>query len=728
MAIYHQDIADIELNSGSLHRSFLDHSIGLGDAAANRFGVRVFRNGVAETLSGVTCQGFFRNANGENIALTSYGTIDGNVAYVTLPQACYNIEGMFTLAIKLVGGGVTGTMRIIDGMVDNTNTGGAVAPTGSVPTYQEVLSVYEQMQVAVTNYDAKVTEQDGKISDLKSALDAIQNTENLFNASTASTGRLDTTGRFVSADGYFTSDYIPVEVGLRYFKNSPIINAYHRICTYAYSGQTTAVRIISDSNYLTIQSGEAFVRFCGLSSESSTAMLYRSTAVDEVARATGDMIKTIVKKSVNLHDTATDHNGYYFNVETYIANANYNATDKVQVEVGKTYYFSNDGNAVRARYVAFYTLAGNYLSGSDVQNVESVTIGNNIGSIVVSFSVNYNKFQIEADAVSQYVPFGKIYITVDDVEGIEELDNKNKRTDHPLFTDDYPTSLRTGYKVIFSGEITDGFTAFTIQRGASASQIEQITVGVTALRYNCGGTVISENHGLTWANKCYVIVESTDLAHTKITLITNGGHFTHVFERPKGFGNNGTWTSTDTMGGTLVQQINKPNDIWIIGDSYMSYADDRIGGALYEIGQESPTILSVPGATTATMAEQLKKMIDCYHVVPSIVCICTGINDNTAEAYQTGLNTVMQYAAKYGFEIAVTVIPITPDRAAYNEIVRNYILSLNYKKIRFDEAVGATTNSGWYAGCINSDNLHPSQAGARLLVAEIIKAVGYLCD
>ena len=176
MAIYHQDIEDIELNGGSLHRSFLNHSIGLGDAAANRFGVRVFRDGVAETLSGVTCQGFFRNANGENIALTSYGTIDGNVAYVTLPQACYNVEGMFTLAIKLVGGGVTGTMRIIDGVVDNTNTGSAVAPTGSVPTYQEVLSVYEQMQAAVTNYDAKVAEQDGKISDLKSAIKPLYST------------------------------------------------------------------------------------------------------------------------------------------------------------------------------------------------------------------------------------------------------------------------------------------------------------------------------------------------------------------------------------------------------------------------------------------------------------------------------------------------------------------------------------------------------------------------
>ncbi len=174
MAIYHQDIADIELNSGSILRTFLKRSIGLADAAANRFGVRVFRDGEPETLSGVTCQGFFKNADGVNIALTSYGTIDGNVAYVTLPAACYNVEGRFTLAIKLVGSDVTGTMRIVDGNVDNTNTSSPVAPTGSVPTYQEVLSVFEQMQAALDEYDAKVAEQDAQIVSLKSAFDSIQ--------------------------------------------------------------------------------------------------------------------------------------------------------------------------------------------------------------------------------------------------------------------------------------------------------------------------------------------------------------------------------------------------------------------------------------------------------------------------------------------------------------------------------------------------------------------------
>ena len=239
MAIYHQDIADIELNSGSIFRNFLKHSIGLGDAAANRFGVRVFRDGDAETLSGVSCQGFFRNANGENIALTSYGTVSGNEAYVTLPQACYTVEGRFTLAIKLVGGGVTGTMRIIDGVVDNTNTGSPVAPTGSVPTYQEILSVYDQMVAAKAGSVRFDTEQtltaaqmtkargnieaasESDVSDLKSAVDVIEHSlelvepTNKYNETTATIGLLNIqTGNVnTSATNGTTSDYIEIEPG-----------------------------------------------------------------------------------------------------------------------------------------------------------------------------------------------------------------------------------------------------------------------------------------------------------------------------------------------------------------------------------------------------------------------------------------------------------------------------------------------------------------------------------
>ena len=117
MAIYKSDIADINLESGSIYRSFLPYRIGKGDAGANRFGVRVFRNGKEESLTGVSCKGVFINSEGTKIQLNSAGTVSGNIAYITLPDSCYEVPGRFTLSIRLEGGSVTGTVRIVDGTV-----------------------------------------------------------------------------------------------------------------------------------------------------------------------------------------------------------------------------------------------------------------------------------------------------------------------------------------------------------------------------------------------------------------------------------------------------------------------------------------------------------------------------------------------------------------------------------------------------------------------------------
>lgn len=154
MAIYREDIVNIELQSGTLHRSFLNHAIGKGDNMENRFGVRLYRNGEPETLQLATCEGYFRAPNGQNILINGagYTGVTGNTAWVQLPQACYNEEGQFTLSIKVVDNSVTGTMRIIDGVVNNTGVDSAVAPTGTVPTYQEVLSVYNQVLTNYPNY------------------------------------------------------------------------------------------------------------------------------------------------------------------------------------------------------------------------------------------------------------------------------------------------------------------------------------------------------------------------------------------------------------------------------------------------------------------------------------------------------------------------------------------------------------------------------------------------
>lgn len=144
MAVYREDLVDIELESGTIHRSFLNHSIGKGDNLGNRFGVRLYRNGEPVNLGTASCIGLFMAPDGTNIALSSQYA-GGNIAYVTLPQACYSVEGQFYLAIKVIQDGITETMRIVDGIVDNTGVDSPVAPVGTVPTYQEILAVYDQM-------------------------------------------------------------------------------------------------------------------------------------------------------------------------------------------------------------------------------------------------------------------------------------------------------------------------------------------------------------------------------------------------------------------------------------------------------------------------------------------------------------------------------------------------------------------------------------------------------
>lgn len=147
MAMYKEDIVNIDLQSGIINRSFLNQTLGVGDDSANRFGVRVYRHGEPVELEG-TCFGLFIRADGTTVAITN-GVIDGNIAYVTLPPACYAVEGQFALAIKCQGGGVNGTMRIVDGVVSRTSTDTTVDPGTVMDSIDTLLAAIEAAMASI---------------------------------------------------------------------------------------------------------------------------------------------------------------------------------------------------------------------------------------------------------------------------------------------------------------------------------------------------------------------------------------------------------------------------------------------------------------------------------------------------------------------------------------------------------------------------------------------------
>ena len=146
MAIRKDHILDIDLNNGSVYRSFLNHSIGGGDNSGDVFGVRVFKNRNPQSLSGGACVGFFIRADDTTLVIN--GTVSENVAYVVLPEAAYVKEGQFTLTIKISGTGFADSMRIVDGTVIRTSTNALVDPGSVVPSLADLMAVIERAEDA----------------------------------------------------------------------------------------------------------------------------------------------------------------------------------------------------------------------------------------------------------------------------------------------------------------------------------------------------------------------------------------------------------------------------------------------------------------------------------------------------------------------------------------------------------------------------------------------------
>lgn len=147
-----KNIADIDLNQGTILRSFQNRIIGEGDDSADVFGVRIFEDGAAVSLAGAVCFGYFIRPDGITLVLS--GSVSGNTAEVSLPSAAYAKEGNFTLAIKVSGSGYADTMRIVDGTVVNTSTGEIADPAQSVPSLQELLAVISDAEDAADAIEA----------------------------------------------------------------------------------------------------------------------------------------------------------------------------------------------------------------------------------------------------------------------------------------------------------------------------------------------------------------------------------------------------------------------------------------------------------------------------------------------------------------------------------------------------------------------------------------------
>lgn len=100
---------------------------------------------------------------------------------------------------------------------------------------------------------------------------------------------------------------------------------------------------------------------------------------------------------------------------------------------------------------------------------------------------------------------------------------------------------------------------------------------------------------------------------------------------------------------------------------------------------------------------------------------------------KTQIDRFIATCVQYGIEPILSTIPTTPstdgtseDSGLSNAAGRQktgyckYVKSLGYRYIDFAEAVGADEFGNWNEGLLSSDKVHPTEAGAKVLLSRAL--------
>ena len=164
MAIYKEDIIDINMDTGNVYRSFAHRRLGEWDEKGDVFGVRLLKHGQEVSLRNVSGAGLFKRADGVTVDVPF--SKRGNIAFVTLPKTCYAVTGGFELSIKLTTAANATTVRIVDGTVTKTSFGGQIDPQSGdyIPDMeglQDLLDEINGILETISQYDIQAVQING---------------------------------------------------------------------------------------------------------------------------------------------------------------------------------------------------------------------------------------------------------------------------------------------------------------------------------------------------------------------------------------------------------------------------------------------------------------------------------------------------------------------------------------------------------------------------------------
>lgn len=117
------------------------------DKLAHSVSVTVTDGGSAADLSGLSASGYFIRP--DDATVTVPGTISGSTVLLTLPSACYEVPGRFSLILKIYDTDHAVPVFWADGNITRSETDSVVDPARVVPDLAALLAQIETIEAAV---------------------------------------------------------------------------------------------------------------------------------------------------------------------------------------------------------------------------------------------------------------------------------------------------------------------------------------------------------------------------------------------------------------------------------------------------------------------------------------------------------------------------------------------------------------------------------------------------
>lgn len=223
-------------------------------------------------------------------------------------------------------------------------------------------------------------------------------------------------------------------------------------------------------------------------------------------------------------------------------------------------------------------------------------------------------------------------------------------------------------------------------------------------------------HGLSIQESLNITMRCGDNGKMDVVLQSKNGAFTttidwgyeanyDVFVRSEGsMLTNVKLNATDT-------DFQKP--VWAFGDSYFGVTDNRVIGQLKNLGFFNMLVDGIAGAGSAMAYTDLMRALK--FGTPKYLLWCLGMNDSD-DNFKKYFDLVKQKCQQLGITLIGCTIPTVPERN--KEIITQYVKSHATRYIDAYSAVGTDPNGNWNSGYLSTDNVHPTQKGARAIATQ----------